>query len=53
MHLPIQPSMFDTWLKTWTNTIDKLYTGPLAEMAKQRATVLAYTFKSKWEQLKK
>lgn len=53
MHLPIKPQMFDTWLKTWIGAIDKLYSGPLADMAKQRATVLAYTFKSKWEQLKK
>ena len=53
MHLPIQPSMFDTWLSSWVSAVDKLYSGPLADLAKQRATVLAYTFKTKWVQLKK
>jgi hemoglobin len=52
-HLPIKPHMFDTWLQTWTSTVDELYKGEKAELAKQRATVLTHTFKSKWEQIKK
>lgn len=52
MHLPIQPPMFDTWLKTWVESVDSLFAGEKAELAKQRATVLAFTFKSKWEKLK-
>jgi hemoglobin len=52
MSLPIKPPMFDTWLNTWTNTLDNLFAGEKAELAKQRATILAFTFKSKWEKLK-
>jgi len=52
MHLPIKPPMFDTWLKTFTDTVDSLFAGEKAELAKQRATVLSYTFKSKWEKIK-
>ncbi len=51
--LPIEPYMFDTWLQVWTDTVSRLFTGEKAELAKQRATVLAFTFKSKWEKLKK
>lgn len=53
IHLPIQLPMFDTWLATFTKTVDDLFAGEKAELAKQRATVLTFTFKSKWEQLKK
>lgn len=52
MHLPIVPAMFDTWLETFTNTVDSLFAGEKAELAKQRATVLSFTFKSKWEKIK-
>lgn len=48
LHLPIQASMFDTWLHTWILTVDDFFKGEKAELAKQRATVLAHTFKSKW-----
>lgn len=50
--LPIKPHMFDVWLKTFTDSVDELYHGEKADMAKQRATVLAFTFKSKWEKIK-
>lgn len=53
IQLPIKLHMFDTWLKIFTETVDSLFTGEKAEMAKQRATVLTYTFKSKWAQMKK
>lgn len=47
--LPIRPQQFDTWLSVFTATVDELFSGEKADMAKQRATSLAYTFKSKWE----
>jgi hemoglobin len=50
--LPIQTAQFDEWLGVFISTVDNLFTGEKAELAKQRATVLAYTFKSKWETLK-
>lgn len=53
VNLPIKLHMFDVWLNIFTETVDKLFSGELAEMAKQRAIVLTYTFKSKWETLKK
>jgi hemoglobin len=49
--LPIQLHQFDTWLKTFTATVDQLFAGEKAELAKQRAAVLTHTFKSKWENL--
>jgi hemoglobin len=52
LHLPISPPLFDTWTKVFCSTVDTLFAGERAEMAKQRATVLAFTFKSKWEKLK-
>jgi len=51
--LPIQLHQFDTWLKTFTAAVDRLFAGEKAELAKQRAAVLTHTFKSKWENLGK
>lgn len=51
--LPIQPHQFDTWLSTFNDTVSKLFAGEKAELARQRATLLSYTFKSKWESLGK
>lgn len=53
IHLPIEAHQFDTWLDTWLSTVDELFSGEKASLAKQRATVLAFTFKSKWENIKK
>jgi hemoglobin len=50
--LPIKPYMFDKWLGVWIRAVDSLFKGEKAELAKQRATVLAFTFKSKWEKMK-
>ena len=49
LHLPIQPAQFDTWRDVFNATVRELFSGPVAELATQRATSLAYTFKSKWE----
>lgn len=51
--LPIQLHQFDTWLATFTNTVDSLFEGEKADLAKLRATSLTHTFKSKWESLGK
>jgi len=53
IHLPIKTHQFDMWLNVFVKTVDKLFKGEKADLAKQRATVLAHTFKSKWEHLKK
>ena len=52
LHLPIKPHLFDVWLQVFTTSVDELFSGEKADMAKQRATVLTYTFKSKWEKIK-
>lgn len=52
LNLPIKPHQFDTWLSVFNGTVDELFSGETADMAKQRATSLAYTFKSKWQKLK-
>lgn len=53
INLPIKAHMFDVWLNIFTTTVDELFAGEKAEMAKQRATSLTYTFKAKWEVIKK
>jgi hemoglobin len=52
INLPIKSHQFDDWLKVFTNSVDLLYAGETADLAKQRATVLAHTFKSKWAKIK-
>ena len=52
LHLDIKSPQFDIWLGVFTDSVDELFKGEKAEMAKQRATVLAHTFKSKWQQVK-
>ncbi len=52
INLPIKAHMFDVWLGIWIKTVDELFKGETAELAKQRATSLTYTFKSKWETMK-
>jgi hemoglobin len=52
INLPIKLHQFDDWLKIFTETVDDLFAGEKANMAKQRATTLAFTFKSKWEKMK-
>ena len=52
VNLPIKSYMFDSWLAVWINSVNTLFKGEKADLAKQRATVLAFTFKSKWEKIK-
>ena len=51
-HLPIKLHMFQQWLQVFTNTVNDLFVGEKADMAIQRATVLTFTFESKWQKLK-
>ncbi len=53
INLPIKSYMFEKWLEVWINAVDNLFAGEKADLAKQRATALAFTFKSKWESMKK
>ncbi|MFB9110255.1 group III truncated hemoglobin [Flavobacterium gyeonganense] len=48
-HLPVNQSHFDRWMKIFTETIDSLFAGKLAEEAKVRAANMAYMFNYKIE----
>ena len=48
-HLNINKSHFDRWVELFCQTVDELFIGEKAELAKQRAKLLAYTFVSKME----
>lgn len=39
--VPMEEYHFEHWLKIWTATIDELYAGEIAEMAKNRASNIA------------
>jgi hemoglobin len=52
LHLPIKSQQFDTWLEVFTATVKEHFAGERADMAIQRATTLAYTFKTKWQSIK-
>lgn len=45
--LNIKPVHFGAWLKHFNHTIDQNFEGPKANLAKQRALVIAHTFNSK------
>ena len=49
-HLKIDNSHFDRWVALFTETVDEYFTGEKAELAKQRAKLLQYTFVSKLNQ---
>ncbi|ASS49275.1 MAG: hypothetical protein CHH17_11150 [Candidatus Fluviicola riflensis] len=40
--------LFDHWVKLFHETVDQLFEGEKAELAKQRATVLGWTMASKF-----
>lgn len=43
LHMPIKQDHFDRWLELFTETVDELFAGAKAEMAKQRAFTIAWT----------
>jgi hemoglobin len=48
-HLPVNQSHFDRWMEIFTETVDSLFIGKLAEEAKVRAANMAYMFNYKIE----
>lgn len=46
-HLKIDNSHFDRWVALFIETVDEYFIGEKAELAKQRAKLLQYTFVSK------
>ena len=51
--MPIDESHFTIWVQNWTATIDEFFTGPIAEEAKKRGTLMAAIFNSKLDYFKK
>jgi hemoglobin len=49
MHMPLKKVHFDRWLNLFGETIDELFTGELADSAKQRAFTIAWTIGNKIE----
>ncbi|CAD0003854.1 group III truncated hemoglobin [Flavobacterium chungangense] len=47
--LPVNQSHFDRWMEIFTETVDNLFVGKLADEAKVRAANMAYMFNYKIE----
>lgn len=47
LHMPLKKPHFDRWLALFTETVDALFEGDLAQQAKQRAAVIGWTINSK------
>jgi len=39
--IPLEKVHFERWLQLWNETVDRLYTGEMAEMAKNKAMLMA------------
>jgi hemoglobin len=48
-HLKVDNRHFDRWVELFSSTVDECFAGEKAELAKQRAKLLQYTFVSKME----
>ena len=47
LKMPLEKIHFDQWLKLFNETVDELFIGEKATMAKQRAAVIGWTINSK------
>jgi len=47
MHMPLSKAHFDRWVELFQSTVDAQFQGEKAEMAKQRATLIAWTIQNK------
>ncbi|MBI3519159.1 MAG: group III truncated hemoglobin [Bacteroidetes bacterium] len=45
--MPVNEIHFTTWVKLFTHTVDELFSGPIANEAKRRGTLMAAIFHSK------
>lgn len=49
LNMPLEKQHFDQWILLFNGTIDELFTGEKAELAKQRANLIGWTILSKIE----
>ncbi len=47
MHMPLKKEHFDQWIFLFNETVDELFAGEKAELAKQRAFLIRWTIESK------
>jgi hemoglobin len=47
LHMPLTAQHFEIWIKLFKETIDELFLGETAEMAKQRADLVGWTILEK------
>ena len=47
MHMPLSKVHFDRWVELFHGTVNELFAGEKAEIAKQRATLIAWTIQNK------
>jgi dephospho-CoA kinase len=47
LNMPLQKEHFDHWINLFNETLDELFEGENVEIAKQRASIIAWTTKSK------
>jgi hemoglobin len=47
MHMPLKKEHFDQWVFLFNETVDELFSGEKAELAKQRAFLIRWTIESK------
>lgn len=48
-NMPLKKEHFDRWIALFHTTVDELFEGEKAELAKQRATLVGWTIQSKME----
>jgi hemoglobin len=48
-HMRLSKALFDTWVQLFNETVDALFEGEKANLAKERAAILGWTMGSKHE----
>lgn len=48
-HMKLNKALFDRWVELFHATVDQLFEGEKAQLAKERATVLGWTMGSKFD----
>lgn len=51
MQVPLRRAHFERWLVLWTETVDSLFAGPHAELAKSHAQRVAHAFHGRLQTL--
>ena len=46
-NMPLNKALFDRWVSMFSETVDSLYLGEKANLAKQRAAIMGWTMASK------